>query len=337
MTIDLFKPHCPQCYMDNSTVHTSYLVQDKQIRHILYCQRCGNYFSETSGTPLAGLRTPLSRIQQILTAIHEGFGLNAACRPFKVSKNSIKEWDRRLSGVKQVLLLYSLCHRFLEQILEGDELYTKVHQNRPAAESEGWTVVILERASRFLWHLQCGQRDEELFTQAIHDLCQVIDQTQDLSLLTDGERRYGNFLFAACCQALYTGEPGRPAQTLPEGVNVRLKNKGLSPDSSRAKYVAPKPEHPLTEQDFPEAEIHANHTEAFNSALRRQLPCFRRKANPYAKLKSAWQRRLDVHWLLHNFIRPHFSTKQVPAVALGIFDVGLSWSQLFAIQTFPFN
>lgn len=337
MTIDLFKPHCPQCYTDNSTVHTSYLVQDKQIRHILYCQNCGNYFSETSGTPLAGLRTPLSRIQQILTAIHEGLGLNAACRTFKVSKNSIKEWERRLSGVKQVLLLYSLCHRFFQQILEGDELYTKVHHNRPPTESEGWTMVIMERASRFLWHLQCGQRDEELFTHAIDDICQVIDQTQDLSLLTDGERRYGKFLFAACCQALYTGEPGRPAQTLPEGVKLRLKNKGLSPDSSRAKYVAPKPEHPLTEQDFPEAEIHANHTEAFNSALRRQLACFRRKANTYAKLKSALQRRLDVHWLLHNFIRPHFSTKQVPAVALGIFDVGLSWSQLFAIQTFPFN
>jgi hypothetical protein len=58
-------------------------------------------------------------------------------------------------------------------------------------------------------------------------------------LLTDGERRYGNFLFAACCRALYTGKPGQPTQTLPEGVKVRLKNKGLSPDSSRPKYEAP--------------------------------------------------------------------------------------------------
>ena len=31
----------------------------------------------------------------------------------------------------------------------------------------------------------------------------------------------------------------------------------------------------------------------------------------------------------HNFIRPHYSTKQVPAVALGILDKGLSWEDLF--------
>ena len=337
MTIDLFKSLCPQCYTDNSTMHTTYTVQGDQTRHILYCYACDNYFSETNGTPLAGLRTPLSRIQQILTAVHEGLGINAACRTFNVSKNSIKDWENRLSGVKHVLLLYSLCHQFLQQILEGDELYTKVHHNRPPAESEGWTIVIMERASRFLWTLRCGERDQELFTLAIHDICQVIAQTQDLTLLTDGERRYGNFLFAACCQALYTGQPGRPAHTLPKGVKVRLKNKGLAPDSARPKYEAPQPEHPQTAQNLPEKEIHANHVEAFNSALRRQLACFRRQVNTYAKLKSALQRRLDVHWLLHNFIRPHFTTKTVPAVALGIFTAGLSWVQLFSIQTFPFN
>jgi hypothetical protein len=318
-------------------VHTTYTVQDEHIRHILYCRACGHYFSETSGTPLAGLRTPLSHIRQILTAVDEGLGINATCRTFNVSKNTVKEWERRLSGLKQVLLLYSLCHQFLQQILEGDELYTRVHHNRPPAESEGWTVVIMERASRFLWTLQCGQRDLDLFTQAIGDICQVIAQTADLTLLTDGERRYGNFLFSACCRALYTGKPGRPAQTLPEGVKVRLKNKGLSPDSARSKYEAPQPEHPQTVQNVSEEEIHANHVEAFNSALRRQLACFRRKANTYAKLKDALQRRLDVHWLLHNFIRPHFTTKIVPAVALNILTAGLSWAQLFAIQTFPFN
>ncbi len=318
-------------------LHTTYTVQDGQTRKILHCQSCDHYFSETSGTPLAGLRTPLSRIQQILTAVHEGLGINATCRTFNVSKNSIKTWEARLSCVKQVLLLYSLCHQFLQQLLEGGERYTKVHHNRPATESEGWTVVIMERSSRFLWTLQCGQRDQDLFMQAIADICQVISQTHDLTLLTDGERRYGNFLFAACCRVLYTGDVGRPRQTLPEGVKVRLKNKGLAENSSRSKYEAPQTEHPNTVQNLVEAEIHANHVEAFNAALRRQLACFRRKANTYAKLKSALQRRLDVHWLLHNFIRPHFTTKIVPAVALGIFPAGLSWAQLFTIQTFPFN
>jgi hypothetical protein len=40
----------------------------------------------------------------------------------------------------------------------------------------------------------------------------------------------------------------------------------------------------------------------------------------------------DRHWLVHNFVRVHFTTKVVPAVKLGILDVGLSWSQLFSIR-----
>ena len=195
----------------------------------------------------------------------------------------------------------------------------------------------MERASGFLWTLQCGQRDQELFIQAIHDICQVIAQTQDLTLLTDGERRYGTFLFNVCCHALYTGKPGQPAQTLPEGVKVRRKNKGLSPDSPRPKHETPHREHPQTVQNLVDSDIHANHVEAFNSALRRKLASFRRRTNTYVKLKSALQCRLDVHWLLHNFIRPHFTTKLVPAVALGILPEGLSWRHLFSIQTFPFN
>ena len=44
------------------------------------------------------------------------------------------------------------------------------------------------------------------------------------------------------------------------------------------------------------------------------------------------QGRLDVYWLLHNFVRPHFTTKQVPAVALGIVTEGLSVAELFRLH-----
>jgi hypothetical protein len=72
--------------------------------------------------------------------------------------------------------------------------------------------------------------------------------------------------------------------------------------------------------------------EAFNAALRRRLACYRRKANTYAKAQPTLQTRLDVYWVLHNFIRPHFTTKQVPALAIGILEHPLAWSQLFRIQ-----
>lgn len=326
---------CPSCQSENIQVHTTYTIQTGEQRCLYQCQLCQEYFSETQNTPLAGLRTPLSRIRVVIDALNDGMGINAAVRTFKVAKNTIYNWLKRVADLKEPLLLYALCHQFLSQIVEGDELYTKVKENKAPDQSEGWTIVLMDRASRFLWELKCGQRERSLFQAAMETLAQVIEQTQDLTLVTDGERRYGNLLFEICRQALRTGQVGRPRLTLPQGVKVRLKNKGdqnRHQGPKRPKYEAPQAEHPATPQDLVETDIHANHLEGFNAGIRRKLACFRRRTNTYAKTGESLQTRLDVQWVLHNFILPHFTTKQVPAVALGILDQGLSLVELFNVR-----
>jgi len=54
--------------------------------------------------------------------------------------------------------------------------------------------------------------------------------------------------------------------------------------------------------------------------LRRKGAAFRRRANTYAKSISGLQRMLDVYWVIHHFIRIHFTTQKVPAVTLGVID-----------------
>ena len=56
------------------------------------------------------------------------------------------------------------------------------------------------------------------------------------------------------------------------------------------------------------------------------------KLNTYAKERPHLQTRLHAHWTLHNFVRPHFTTKQVPAVALEILEKGFTTAELFRIQ-----
>ena len=208
--MSLTKQHCPECNAEDFKRHTTYRVKSGEQRSIFCCQECGDYFSETNNTPLAGLKTPLSRISMVVEAVNDGMGLNAACRTFHVGKNTIKRWVNRLGDLKESLLLYALCHHFIQLQIEGDELYTKVSENKPAHLSEGWTVVLMDRASRFIWEMQCGERNTDLFKQAIATLGQVIEQTDDLSLFTDGERRYGNLLFEICQEAIRTGQVGRP-------------------------------------------------------------------------------------------------------------------------------
>jgi transposase-like protein len=332
--MDLFSQNCPGCDSPQVQVHTRYTTQHNGTHTIYHCRQCDCYFSDTFATPMAGLRTPLSRIIEVLKARTEGQGLNATARIFGVSKKSIIDWEWRLSELKPTLLLYGLVHQFLSLVIEGDELYTKVHHNTAASDSQGWTIVLMERSSRFLWELNCGNKDEQLFTVALELLCEVIEQSQDLTLLTDGERRYGKLLFAICHEVIHSGKAGRPKKRLPKGVRVRLKNKGSRNRSGRPrpKYQAPVAEHPETDVELENHQIHANHVEGFNAALRRRNSAFRRRTNMYAKSREHLQRTLDVQWLIHNFVRTHFTTKVVPAVKLGILEVGISWLKLFTIR-----
>jgi hypothetical protein len=261
--------------------------------------------------------------------------MNSTSRIHRVSKNTIKDWENRLAGLKPTLQLYALVNNFLQLIVEGDELYTKVQKNVSPAESEGWTMVLMERSSRFIGELKCGRKDSKLFKKVIKILSQVIQKNQDLSLITDGERRYGNFLFEICNEVIKTGQRGRPKKTLKKGVKVRVKNKGSQknkPGRKRPKYQAPQPEHPETEQNLTSKNIHANHIEAFNSSLRRRNSAYRRRTNTYTKKTERLQISLDIQWIIHNFVRVHFTTKEVPAVKLGILSTGLDWEDLFRLK-----
>jgi hypothetical protein len=83
------------------------------------------------------LKTPLSQIVLILQALNEGLGVNAVCRLFRVSKNSLYRWQERLSDLKPTLLLYARCHQFLNLVVEGDELYTQVKKTCPPRMLKG--------------------------------------------------------------------------------------------------------------------------------------------------------------------------------------------------------
>ena len=74
--------------------------------------------------------------------------------------------------------------------------------------------------------------------------------------------------------------------------------------------------------------MHANHLEAFHTSLRRRWAAYRRRTNMSAKKTGRLQERLDVYWIVQNFVRVHFTTRQVPAVALGILDHGFGVDDL---------
>ena len=210
-----------------------------------------------------------------------------------------------------------------------------VGQRVHPADSTGWTALILERASRFLVDQPCGGKDAALFKKVVQSVAAYVRRTQDTTFLSDGERRYGNAVFELCARTVRTGKRGRPRKTLPKGCRVRLKNKGSQRHRrgrKRPKVQAPQPEHPDTSPDFPETAIHANPLEGHNAALRRRNSAFRRGTHTDAKNADALQRTLDVHLVQHYFVRPHWTTGEVPAVRLGIMATPLRLEAILMMQ-----
>jgi len=323
------------CNSENCSVLFQYETKSNGDRDLFKCCDCGKRFSETKLTFMQNIKTPISKIATVLNARTEGMSFNATCRVHENSSHTLQDWECKFGQLKSVLMLYALTHNFLELLIEGDELYTRIHSNKAQEMSEGWTIMLLDRASRFIWELSCDEKQEMLFMRAMECLVEVIEKTDELSLLTDGERRYSKALFQICHETLHTGEPGRPKKVLKQGVKVRLKNKGSQSHKKgpkRDKYEAPKPEHPETKQNLQNKDVHANHSEGQNAAIRRKNSTYRRRTNTYAKCKPALQRTLDVYWVVHNFIRKHYTTKAVPAVKIGIIEKGFSWDDVMNVR-----
>ncbi len=326
---------CPYCN-NKSSLSRQYETTQNGDRFLYKCSSCSRSFSETSGSPLNGIRSSISKISLCLKIRSEGCGLRATGRILDIHKNTVSRWESLFSSQKKTLMLYFWCHEFLKLIIEGDELYTIVKKRKEASSSEGWTAIVMDRASRFIIDQQCGEKDALLFKNVMENIAKMIDKTGDITFISDGERRYGNTLFDLCSSKLNNGKPGRPKQTLPQGVKVRVKNKGSQSHKrgpKRKKYQAPKEEHPDTNQDIENSEIHANHVEALNASIRRRNSAFRRRTNTYAKTKKGLQRTLDLHFIFHNFIRPHWTTGEVPSVAIGICEKAMSIRDILSLRS----
>lgn len=205
----------------------------------------------------------------------------------------------------------------------------------PPWESEGWTIHFIERETRYWVAAQAGQKTEHLFEQGTVQAWQWAQPAAFIRWFTDGERRYGTALWKLATVRLKASEThpdyGR-RKVWREGLEVAMKIKG-SQGHKRVEWV--KVEHPFTAISVA-TEVHANHNEAQNSALRRRASAYRRRQNLYAKRLAGLQRVLDVQRLVHNWVRSHWglSKKTTPAMAMGYCEHPLSIHKLLTSRGF---
>lgn len=206
----------------------------------------------------------------------------------------------------------------------------------PPSESEGWTIHFIERDSRYWIEAQAGRKEATLFEQGTQSAWNWAKEAEFVRWFTDGERRYAQELWKLASVYLKVTEfhcaYGR-RKTWREGLEVAMKIKG-SQGLRRLEWV--KPDHPFTAISLA-SEVHANHNEAQNSALRRRCSAYRRRQNLYAKRVEGLQRVLDVQRLVHNWVRPHWGLAKgtTPAMAMGFYNRPLTMHELLTWRGFP--
>src|SRR5262252_4111746 len=76
----LFSRRCPYCNGKSIEAQRTYTIQCGEPRTLYYCAPWARSFSETRHTPIAQLQTPIALVVQVLAALTEGVGINAATR-----------------------------------------------------------------------------------------------------------------------------------------------------------------------------------------------------------------------------------------------------------------
>lgn len=205
----------------------------------------------------------------------------------------------------------------------------------PPEASEGWTISFIERKSRYWLEASAGLKAAELFEQGVQRAWQWAEPSAWIRWFTDGERRYGKELWKLASVYLpsHLSRDAYPYRKVwREGLEVAIKIKG-SQGEPRVEWL--KVEHPWTALSAL-SEVHANHLEAFNSALRRRATAYRRRQNHYAKQVKGLQRALDVQRLMHNWVRHHWSLgkRTTPAMAMGFIQRPLKLSEILVSRGF---
>ncbi len=196
-------------------------------------------------------------------------------------------------------------------------------------------MIFLERDSRYWSVAKAGLKTIELFAQATQLAWQWAAPSAFIRWFTDGERRYAQQLWKLASVYLKSSEVTREyghCKVWREGLEVTIKIKG-SQGNRRVEWV--KPEHPYTSISQA-CEVHANHTEANNSALRRRCSAYRRRQNLYAKTVEGLQRAVTVQRLVHNWVRPHWSLDKnmTPTMLLGLYHRPISILEFLSSRGF---
>jgi len=142
---------CPHCNSGHVGIHS-------RVERRYKCHSCGKTFSETSGTPLYGLKTPLWIVALVLALLSHGCPLQAIVFAFGIDERTVKAWQTKAGQHARRVQEHLVCSGRLDLgQVQADEMYVRAQGCRL------WMATAMSVFARLLvWGAVAVQRDEHL-------------------------------------------------------------------------------------------------------------------------------------------------------------------------------
>ncbi len=163
-------PACAYYRITNAEVHA--LVGDgthgKHERiQTFRCQACQTTFTSRRDTPLYRLKTPSTRVAEVLSALAEGLTVAAAVRVFGHGEGTITTWLTR-AGEHSATLHDRWFRRLYLPHLQLDELRTRLRDRAHVL----WLWVAIDPLTKLIPVLHLGARTQHAAHGVVHELSQ---------------------------------------------------------------------------------------------------------------------------------------------------------------------
>jgi transposase-like protein len=312
-------PACEYFQITDALLHA--LVDDgkrdkhEPIQH-LRCQASHTSFSSRRDTPLYRLKTPSSRVAEVLTALAEGLDLAAATRVFGYRHTTISAWLRRAGQHGAALHKQRCCNLKLGHI-QLDEICTQLRSRKPKL----WLWLATQPVSKLVPVLQLGMRTQDVAHSVIHELHQRL-AADCLPLFTsDGLNLY--FYALTAHFGSWVESAGRRARRWQVGTGLLYAQ--VKKRYRRHRLVRVRPLMRCGEQEQLCAglkqlglsgRINTAFVERLNLTVRQSMAPLARRSWSTAQQASQLLLHLELWHAYYHYVRPHQALRQQRAQAI---------------------
>ncbi len=288
----------------------------------LKCKACNRCFMETQGTIFYRKKTSAKTIWQVITALAEGVGLQAASRIFKVKVETISRWLEEASKHAEAVNNYLLNDLELKQV-QLDELWSLVG-SKEAGETRSararWVWCAFDAEHKLWLNFVVGDRSEGNAQLLIHGLTLILAPECIPLFTSDGLdayasallRHYGEWIKIA--RKHKKGRSPKPRFCAVAGLRyaqVVKKRIGRRMVSVKQRVVYGTKE--AIERALAVSVgnvINTAYIERFNLSLRQHVAALGRKVQSLAKREKGLIAELALFQLYYNFCLPHSSLRK---------------------------